>query len=172
MAKPKGIKAIDEQWVNRKDMARILGISGVQLDNYRKMDTNQIPHDSLQSPTKYPVTASVRWFTEYQVRLSDKRQGRGTRKESEDRLKDAQARLAELQVAREEEITVTRDEAGSRMNRVCEAFVAGLGGIPGRHAHEFVALPDEVHAQVALKQMTDKVRAELCEVYGIEETEE
>ena len=58
------------------------------------------------------------------------------------------------------------------MNRTCEKFISSITDIQGRYAYEFVGLPDEIHAQVALKQMTDKVRAELCEVYGVEEKDE
>ena len=172
MANPKGTKILEEQWVNRKDMARILGVSGVQLDNYRKLPNNPIPCDATQSPRKYPVSASVQWFAQYQVYLSAKRGTGATRADAERRLKSAQAELAELQVAREKEITVTVEEAGSRMNRTAEAFIIAIGGIPGKFAWEFVGLPDEIHAQVALKQMTDKVRAEVCEVYGVEEKDE
>lgn len=172
MGRPtKGTKALQEQWVTRKEIARILGVSGVTVDNYRKMSHNPIPCNATVTPKKYPTSASVRWFAEYHVFLASK-QGPGlTTTEANRRLKMAQAELAELEVARERDITCTVEEAANRMNKVCSAFVAALGGLPGKYAHEFVALPDEVHAQQALKQMANKARAELAELYGIEEEE-
>lgn len=169
MANPKGTKPLDEKWVSRKDMAFYLGISMVQLDNYRKLPHNPLPCDATGTQKKYPVSACIRWFIEMQIDKATAVGGGGSKSEAEKRLKFAQAELAELEVARQKEVTVTVDEAASRVEKVCTDFVASLGGIPGKHATDFVALPDEVHAQVALKKVTDRVRSELSDLYGLQD---
>ena len=169
MATPKGTKALDEEWVGRKVMAKRIGISEVQLDNYRKLPNNPLPCDATGKQKKYPVNACIRWFIEKQLELASKRGEGSSKADAERRLKSAQAELAELEVARQREITVTIDEAAERVEKVCTNFVAALGGIPGKYAHEFVALSDEIHAQVALKEMSNMIRTDLSELWGLQQ---
>ncbi len=169
----KGSKASDEVWVTRKEMGRLLGVTGVSIDNYREKIAPPIPHDKSGTNTTYPSSACVKWFVNYQLELAAKRDTGSTKTSiSVGRLKAAQAGLAELELAREKEITVTIEEAGTRMNRIAEAFVEALTSLPGKSAPDFVGLADEITAQVALDQMTKKVRSELVELYGLEEKDD
>jgi phage terminase Nu1 subunit (DNA packaging protein) len=76
--------------VNQKELAELLGLSARQIRNLDGM-----PRDG----DGYPVPEAVRWFVSYREAIAQTKVAPSSLEESEKRLADAQAAMAELKLA-------------------------------------------------------------------------
>lgn len=142
-----------DRLLTQKELAEVLPITTRQI---RRLVDDGLPTESLGGRTMYPQRACVRWYIEYREQLAA---GQEEMRDARYRKLQADARMAELEVAEREGSLVPLTVLESTLTTVLERLHARITAAKGSLPVRVVGL----ESPRAAKKVTDEALDELID---------
>lgn len=147
---------------SQRQLAALLNLTTQQV---RNLEDKGIPHRAEGRQKFYPLPDAITWYVDFKVADAIARRGGNGAEKFEDarsRREQARARMAELQVARQEGNLLPREVVDEAYGKLLEVLRAGILNMPGRWASQLLGLKKPREAEAALK----RIAAELLEDFA------
>jgi len=135
--------------LSQRDLAAVLGLTTQQI---RNLEDRGLPHRAEGRLKFYPVPLAVRWYVNFKV--EDALPDDVPYTEARSRREQARARLAELEVAKEEGKLIPRELVEEIYGeKLLDVLRRGILNMPGRWASQVVGLEEPREGEAALKRI-------------------
>ena len=148
--------AEDRREVTKRELAGILGLSTRQIEN---LEAEGLPRRADKNRKFYPIPDAVRWYVDRERRRAEPTDF----EEARARKMAAEARLAELMLAREEGKLLAIDDVEREWRQVLERLRAKLLSVPSRYAPALVGRRSIPEAIQVLQQLVEETMLALSE---------
>jgi phage terminase Nu1 subunit (DNA packaging protein) len=144
----------EEETVSRHYLATLLGVDVRTLKNLVDEGMPKLDRG------KYPLQACVQWYLQRERELARGAKGLNDLDLARQRKTIAEARLAELNIAKEESLVIPTELHADRLRERLETVAGAVKAISRYHADVKAAVTD-VAADALLDRMSDELLAEL-----------
>jgi len=145
----------------QRQLAALLNLTTQQI---RNLEDKGIPHRADGRSKLYPLPDAIVWYVDFKVAEALARRGGNGGEVFEDarsRREQARARMAELQVARQEGELIPREVVDDVYGKkLLEVLRAGILNMPGRWASQVLGLKKPREAEAALKRIAGELLEE------------
>jgi phage terminase Nu1 subunit (DNA packaging protein) len=151
-----------EEHVLQKELASRLSITPREVYN---LVQKGMPRRVRNGKVDYPAARCVQWYIQYKVESTKKPvdDDKSKKKDLLERQLEAEVRLAELELAREEGRTVTVEYMEAQLEGILQRLRSKLLNIPGKYAPMLVGLRTMAEAQAKLEPIVAEAMSALAE---------
>lgn len=144
--------------ISQRLLADLLALSTQQIRNLEKLG---LPHRSAGRKKLYPVPDAVLWY----LRRKQEEAGVNARPSTYDaaraRAEVARARMAEIEVAREEKLIYTAELVDRRVGETYDLVATRIKNMPGRWGAQLVGLESPREGEALLRRIANELLEEL-----------
>lgn len=141
--------------VSQAELSRILPLTTRQIHN---LEREGMPHRAEGRRKFYPLPGAVDWYVRYRERLARSEMESTDYEEARARREAARARLAEMEVAREEGRLIPHDVVEEIFGQqMLGSLRAAIRNMPGRWGAQITGLKSPREGEAALRQIADEM---------------
>lgn len=145
--------------VNQTEFAALLGLTTRQV---RNLESQGLPHRAEGNRKYYPIPDGIQWYANKQREDALSELGQADYKEARARREAARARMAEINLAKEEGRLLPRDVVKEIFgDKMLDRVRAALLNFPGRWGAQVVGLDSPREGEAILKQAVSEILEEL-----------
>lgn len=144
--------------INQRLLADLLALSTQQIRNLEKQG---MPCRSAGRKKLYPIPDAVMWYLRRKQEEASARARPSTYDDARTRAEIARARLAEIEVAREEKLIYTAEMVERRVGETYDLVATRIKNLSGRWGAQLVGIESPREGEALVRRMANELLEEL-----------